>query len=163
MALRASAVQAEPLIHPGSSTTPSLIPAPVETDDRGDVLIRGMWVNRQDAIINVRITDTDQPSAKMRDPAKVLQSQEKKRMFLKACQQQRRAFTPFVTSVDGLLGLEARSVLKRLAQQLAVKWQKQYSRFCGIVCSCISIACVRASHQCIRSTRIPVKKMSRRI
>ena len=165
MALRASAVRAEPLIHPGSSTPPSQDPAQVETNNRGDVLIRGLWVNGQDAIIDVRVTDTDQPSAAMRDPAKVLQSQEKekKRKYLKACQQQRRAFSPFVTSVDGLLGLEARNVLKQLARRLAVKWQKPYSQVCGIVRSRISIACVRASHQCIRGTRIPAKKMSRQI
>ena len=92
-------------------------------------------MNGQDANIDVWVTDADQPSAAMQDPAKVLQLQEKekKRKYLKAYQQQHRAFTPFVTLLDGLLGLEARSVFKQLAPQLAVKWQNPYSQVCGTV------------------------------
>ena len=77
-------------------------------------------------IIDVQVTDMNQPSAQMRDHAKVLHSQEKekKKKYMKACLQQQHAFTPFVTSVDGLLGLEARSLLKQLACFLAVKLQK---------------------------------------
>ena len=166
MAFKASAVRAEPQINLRSSTAPSTnARTPVETDDRGDVLIRGLWSNGQDAIIDIRVTDTDQTFAGMRDPKKVLQSQEKekKKKYLSACQKQRRAFTPFVISVDGLLGQEAQNVIKQLSRRLAVKWQKPYSMVCGIVRSRISIACVRASHQCIRGTRVPVKTMSRQI
>ena len=76
MTLKGNAVPAKPLIHPGFSTAPSLNPdAPVETNDRGDVLIQNLWVNSQGAIINVQVTDTDQLSAAIQDPAKVLQSQ----------------------------------------------------------------------------------------
>ena len=36
-------------------------------------------------------------------------------MYLEACLQQRRQFSPFVASVDGLLGVEAMATPKRLA------------------------------------------------
>ena len=39
MAFGATAVQAKPLIHPGSSPAPSQRLAHIETDDRGDILI----------------------------------------------------------------------------------------------------------------------------
>ena len=125
MAFKASAVRAEPQINLRSSTAPpSNARTPVETDDRGDVLIRGLWSNGQDAIIDIWVTDTDQSFAGMRDPKKVLQSQEKekKKKYLSACLKQRRAFTTFVISVDGLLGQEAQNVIKQLSLRLAVKW-----------------------------------------
>ena len=89
MAHRASDVQAKPLIHPSSSASPSLNPFLVEADNRGNMLIIGLWVIGQDAIIDVRVTDTNQPSVAMQDPEKVLKSQEKEkeRKYLKTCQQ----------------------------------------------------------------------------
>ena len=164
MAFKQSAIRAEPQIQTSSSTN-ALPDSPdtVDTSDRGDVLCRGLWSNGQDAILDIRVTDTDQASYVKRDPEKVLQSHEKKKKYLRPCQHQRRSFTPFVMSVDGLLGQEAKNVLKQLSRRLAVKWQKPYSRVMGIVNSRISIAGVRASHRCIRGSRTPVKLMSRQI
>jgi hypothetical protein len=57
-----------------------------------------------DCILDVRVTDTDSKSYCKRTPSKVLESQEKekKRKYLGACLENRRHFTPFVLSVDGL-------------------------------------------------------------
>ena len=77
MAFKPKAVRAEPQIHTGSSTARSDFDSTVETSDRGDVLVRGLWSNGQDAILDIRVTDTDQASYVTRDPEKVLQSHEK--------------------------------------------------------------------------------------
>jgi hypothetical protein len=55
-----------------------------------------------DAIIGVRVVDTDAKSYNSRAPEKVLKSAEKvkKNKYLEHCLQQRRASTPFVISVD---------------------------------------------------------------
>jgi hypothetical protein len=56
--------------------------------------------------------DTDAKSCLSKDPAKVLETheKEKKRKYLKPClEQQRRHFTPFVVSTDGLIGKEAKT------------------------------------------------------
>ena len=45
----------------------------------------------------------------------------KKRMYLEACLQQRIHFYPIVTSVYGLMGVEAAATLKRIASCLATK------------------------------------------
>ena len=45
-------------------------------------------------------------------------------MYLEACLHQRRHFSPFVASVDGLLGVEATATLKRIASCLATKWKQ---------------------------------------
>ena len=116
MAFKQSAVQAEPQIQTGSSTAISETTEAVDTSDRGAVLYRGLWFNSQDAILDIRVTDTDQSSYVKRDSEKVLQShdKEKKKKYLRSFQHQQRAFTPFVMSVDGLLGQEAKNVLKQL-------------------------------------------------
>jgi hypothetical protein len=67
---------------------------------------------------------TDAKSYRHRDPDKVIatQEREKKRKYLGPCLEQRRHFTPFVCSTDGLLGQEASTFAKRLAVKLANKW-----------------------------------------
>ena len=79
----------------------------------------------QDAILDIHVTDIDQASYATRDPEIVLQlhEKEKKRKYLRPYQQQRRAFTPFMVSVDRLIGMEAKNVMKVL------------SRPCVFVCS----------------------------
>jgi hypothetical protein len=67
----------------------------------------------------------------------------------------RRHFTPFVLSVVGLLGREAKTFAKRLAVKLAGKWQKPYSQVCGYVKARLSIAAVRATHLFLRGSRVP--------
>ena len=47
-------------------------------------------------------------------------------MYLEACLQHRRNFSPFVASVDGILGVGATATLKRLAIRLATKWKQPY-------------------------------------
>ena len=57
----------------------------------------------QDRIIDVRVTDSDAPSYRTRNPYSVIGSQEaeKKKKYLRSCLEQRRTFVPFVVSVDG--------------------------------------------------------------
>jgi hypothetical protein len=125
-------------------------------------MARGFWKRGHECIIDVRVTDTDQPTHCKKDPASVLLSQEKekKKKYLEPCLEQRRHFTPFVDSTDGLLGREASFFAKRLAQKLAIKWQRSYSQICGYVKARLSIAIVRATHLCLRGSRIPAHKMS---
>ena len=132
-------------------------------EDRGDLLIRSFWDRATDLIVDVRITDTDAKSYKSRSPAKILESQEreKKKKYLEPCLERRRHFTPFVVSADGLKGKEATAFLKRLSILLARKWQKPYSVVCGYINMRISIAIVRATHLCLRGSRVPVSKISR--
>ena len=87
----------------------------------------------------------------------------RKKKYLEHCLQQRCAFTPFVISVDGLLGYEANNLLKRLAVHLSEKWQKPYSVICGFVKSRVSLACVRTTHPCLRGSCTPFRSISREI
>jgi hypothetical protein len=61
-----------------------------------------------------------------------------------------------------MLGREAATFAKRLAAKLAAKWQRTYSQVCGYVKARLSIAIVRATHLCLRGSRIPTHKISTR-
>jgi hypothetical protein len=67
------------------------------------------------------------------DPDKVLAAheRERKKKYLEEYLEQRRHFTPFVVSTDGLLGKEEKVLLKKLSAIFAEKWEKPYSQVCG--------------------------------
>ena len=102
-------------------------------------------------------TDTDAKSYQDRPPHKVLasQEQEKKKKYLQPLLDQNKHFSPFVVSVDGLLGSEAQALVKCLAELLAEKYEKPYSQCCDFVRTHISFAIARASHFCLRGTWAP--------
>jgi hypothetical protein len=108
------------------------------------------------------IIDTEAKSYSKRDPAKVLESQEKEkqRKCLETCLERRRHFTPFVCSVDGLLGREAKTFAKHLTPKLASRQQMGKVLFTCVNAQ-LSICFVRATHLCtIRGSRVPVHKIS---
>jgi hypothetical protein len=110
------------------------------------------------------VTDTDAKTYRSRDPHKVLASQEreKKKKYLQSCLEQRKHFTPFVVSTDGLIGREAGELLKRLSLRLADKWERPYLVVRGFVSARMSIAIVRAAHLCPQGSRVPLSQISRR-
>jgi hypothetical protein len=139
-------------------------------EDRGDILIRGLWARGTDCIINVQIADVDAKSDRSKDSDKVSAAHErkKKKKHLGACLKQRRHFSPFLLwclSADGLLGKEeAKILLRKLSAMLAAKWEKPHSEVCGYVNALMSIAIVRATHLlCIRGSRVPTGKMCNRL
>ena len=91
--------------------------------NRGDLLIRGFWEGSTDTIIDARAANLESKSYKNLPPKKALERQEKekKKKYCKPCENQRRHFTTFVISTDGMFGFEARTFLKRLAKLLAEK------------------------------------------
>jgi hypothetical protein len=62
--------------------------------------------------------------------------------------------------MDGMLGRETTTFSKCLAAKLATKWQGPYSAVCGYVNAWLSIAIMRATHLCLRGSRVPVHKIS---
>jgi len=177
MALRPTAVRDEPLITPvpnqqtsqrtmnQQSGNNASVEDPTRDGDRGDINIRGLWKAQHETIVDVRITDTDAKAYRHTEPANVLRNgeREKKKKYLQSCLAQRRSFTPFVVSTDGLIGIEGRSLLKQISRKLAAKWEQPYSVVCGFVNARINFAILRAANLCIRGSRVPASKMSRRV
>ena len=157
-ALSQSAVSAEPLIHSRRDVVQAGATGTLpEPDLRGDVGVHGFWAAGTQAIFDVRVTDTDAPSQRNVDPAKILKKHEraKKAKYNDLCLARRRTFTPLVFSVDGLLGVEASAAMKRLATLLTGKWHQPYSQVAGYVRSRLSVALARSTSRCLRADRCP--------
>ena len=131
-------------------------------EQKGDLLIRDLWQQGTDSVHNMHVVNIDAPTYLEKAPEKCLNKAEKgkKRMYLEACLQQRRHFYPFVASVEGLLGVEETATLKRKSSRLATKWRQPYSKTCGYVKSSVAITLVRATHRCLRGSRVPAHRIS---
>ena len=110
----------------------------------------------------MNVMNTDAKSHWTKDPERCLQEAErgKKWMYLEACLQQRRNFSPFFTSADGLLEVEATATLQRLSSLLATKWKQPYSKTCGYVKIRIAVILVRATNRCVQESRVPTHRIS---
>lgn len=147
-----SSVQTEPMIYPPNEGK----------EDRGDLLLRGLFSNATDCIIDVTIVDLNAQTYRNRSTESVLKQKEreKKRHYLKPCQNQRRHFAPFVASTDGALGKEAKAILQTIAHRLSEKWQQPKSTVMSYISGKIAITLARACHRCLRGSRVPYQKMS---
>ena len=108
------------------------------------------------------MVDLDAKSIRHRACEKVLADHEKqkKTQYLGPCLEQRRHFAPFVVSTDGLLAREAKFFWLRMARLLANKWKREYSQVAGYLNTRLSIAIVRATHRCLRGSRVSANKIS---
>ena len=136
--------------------------APEVTEQKGDLLSRYRWQQWRDSVQDRRVVNTDAMLYVRISAEKCLQEAErgKKKIYLEACLQKRRQFSPFVASLDGLLGVEATATLKRISSCLATKWRQPYSKTCGYVKSRVAITLVRATHRCLRGSRVPAHRIS---
>jgi hypothetical protein len=116
-------VHSEPCINLCCTTKNGSIKPVLDTEDRGDVLIRILWKKINDFIIDVRVTYTDSKYDRNEDPQKVLEVVErlKKNKCLQPCLYQWHHFTLFFVSVDSLLGKEEIMIIKILIENQAQK------------------------------------------
>ena len=93
------------------------------SETRDDVLIRGLWERKTDAIINVKFVDSDADTCMFEPMVTFLAWWEKKKKdnHCKHCHEQQKHFSPFFLSVDGMLGREALVVLANFIQLVAEK------------------------------------------
>jgi hypothetical protein len=86
-----SVVCDEPRIHTSRAAEPKSTPEKQEIpaakrlfqnncmEDRGNILVRGLWARGTDCIIDVHITDVDAKSQRPQDPHKVLKAHEREK------------------------------------------------------------------------------------
>ena len=80
-------------------------------------------------MFDIRIVNLDACSYLRMTPEKDLAKAEKKKtdLYLQACLERRRTFTPMVYSADGIPRAEALAAQKRLAALLRYKLKREYS------------------------------------
>jgi hypothetical protein len=139
-------------------------------DDRGDLLLRECWARGTDCIVDVRVTDTDSKLYNAREPRQKSLSRKKRRKNVITS-------SPALTRTDvtsplswcaqwmledcllGTTGSEAKTFAKHLAAKLAANWQRPYSQTCGYVTARLSIAILRATHLCLRGSRVAASSL----
>ena len=104
--------------------------------------MRGLWEKNKACVLDIRVTDTDQPAYRGSTPEQVVAAQEKtkKKLYQARCFENRRHFVPYVCCVSGFLGKEAKAYNKRIAALLAEKWHSPYSVTCGYANARMSVA-----------------------
>lgn len=177
-ALTPSSVRSEPLIFPTSPTMPTTGMMEDEREDalekfkeeagraeRGDISVRGLWECQTTCIVDVRLTDSDQKSWVSKTVERVLaiNEKEKKDKYLESCKTAWMHFSPFVSTVDEVLAREAKHLLKRLILHLWIKWDTPKSVITNYVETKMSMAILKATHQCLRESRVDKKIFGRSI
>ena len=83
----------------------------------------------------------------------VQQSKKKKRKYSAAVEERCATFTPFVVSVNGVLGHDARHLMKCPGDRIALKWEKSHSVVMGWVHARLAFAILRATNLCLRGSK----------
>ena len=107
-------------------------------------------------MFDVRILDSDSPSYSNKSPQSVVAAAEieKKRKYSAACESHHCSFTPLCFTIDGLMGKESKSFLKRLAEGLSARWDNHYSVSMNWVHTKLAFALLRATNLCLRGTQL---------
>ena len=98
-------------------------------------------------MFDIRIVNLDAGSNLGMTPEKALAKaeKEKKDLYIQACLERRRTFTPMVYPADGIPGTKALAAQKRLAALLSYKLKWEYSEMCGFVQARMLLAIVRSN------------------
>ena len=162
-AFSSSSVRGEPIIQHGlgvevESGDEDLSPS----NERGDILVRGLLERGMESVIDVRVVNAEASSYCRRDIESVLEGAEnqKKKKYHNMCMANRKSFIPFVCSSDGVIGDEGQRILKIISKRLARKWKRSFSETCGFFRARMGIAINRTIHHCLRSSRVPMRRIS---
>ena len=125
----------------------------------------GFYKRGTDLILDVWVTDADNPTNKVQLVEKVLHEHERrnKQLCLRKCLNQQRHFVLYVVTADGALGKEAWAFHNALSHRLAKKWECSVSKATQFLTTSMRIAILHASYQCLRGSGVPAHTMSKRI
>ena len=144
----------------GVTIEPVLIP---ENDRTGhpalqaDWMVRGVWEGVRVAFFDNRVIDADAPSYVRSnlswEAISKRAANEKKAKYCDIAEELRGTITPLVCSTDCVLHAEYASFQRRLASQLAAKWDKPYSVVMAWVRTRTQFSIIRAVDLRLRGTR----------
>ena len=101
--------KAKPSMNIGSTDRDSVPPSEA-TEQMGDLLIRDLCKNATDSVHDMHVVNNEAKYHSGKTLEKCLKEAERENqlMYMEAFLQQRRHFSPFVASVDGMLGVVLR-------------------------------------------------------
>ena len=127
----------------------------VPAESRVDVSAHSFWKWGTTAMFDIRIVILDAVSYLRMKPEQDLAKakKEKKDLYLQACLERKRTFTPMVYSTDVTPGAEALAAQKRLASLLSYKLKREYSEMCGFMWAKMLLAIVSSNNPLLRGPR----------
>ena len=119
--------------------------------------IQVLWDRQVDAIIGVKLGYADAYTYKYEPMTSLLARWEniKKDKHGKRCNEQYKHFSPFVLSVDGMIGRESLVVLYQFSQFMADKSEELRSQVRGWLNRRITITVARSYSRMIRGAWLP--------
>ena len=119
----------------------------IPADVRADISAHGFWNRGTTTMFDIRIVNLEAGSYLRMKPEKALPKleKEKKYLYLQACMELRRTFTPMVYSTDRIPGADALPAQKRLAALLSYNLKQKYSEICVFVRPRMSLDIVRSN------------------
>ena len=137
---------------------PVLVPADDQNSRpalQADWSARGVWEGNRVALFDNRIVDANAPSYRQSSWDSVARkaAEAKKKKYARAAEELRSSFTPLVCSTDAVLHREYAAYQKRLASQLASRWEKPYSVVMAWVRVQTQISIIRAVDLRLRGSR----------
>lgn len=137
---------------------PVVLPAHEQQDRpelRADWMALGVWESGRAAFFDERIIDADAPSYSNLSWETIANTavRAKKAKYARAAEELRSSFTPLVCSTDGVLHTEYTALLRRVATQLANKWQRPYAMVMAWVKARTQFAIIRAVDLRLRGSR----------
>ena len=135
---------------------------PLGPNLRGDIVVDDFYEPGISCLFDVRITNHGSKESYKKPLFKHLDdnAREKIRKYGALCKNSNRHFTPLIATPEGVLHKEFKQALKVIGSRLAEKWNRPHSDCCKFVYSTIAIAIAHGTHRCIRSSRLPLSKIS---
>eukprot|EP00957_Ditylum_brightwellii_P160862 12247959-Ditylum_brightwellii.AAC.1 len=87
---------------------------------------------------------------------------EKKHKYLNTCLEQCRHQSPFVMSIDGMLGHEVSMILKQMLCKFGQKWDCPMSHASNNIITTMSLSLMQSTHHFLWRSRVPSSAMSTR-
>ena len=124
---------------------PGQVKVPAEL--RTYVSDHGFWKRGTTTMFDIIISNLDAGYYLFMTPEKALAKadKEKKDLYLQACLERRRNFTPILYYADRIPGAEALYSQKWLAALLRYNMKREYSEMCGFVWARMSLAIVSSN------------------
>ena len=124
----------------------------VPEDSRASISAHGFWNWGNAAMFDIRIVNLDAGSYLRMIPKKDIANSDnnKNYLYLQACLESRRSFTPMFYSADVITRVDALATQRILAALLVFNLNHEYSKLGGFVWVRMSLAIVRPNSLFIR-------------
>ena len=149
-------VEVEPKLQPLTGESLRHRTANIVHDARADIRVRGFWTQGSNAFFDTRVFYPYARSYRSKPLKSLFRKMEgdKKREYGERIREvEHGSFTPLVFTTGGGMGQEAMVVVKKLADNLAMKRNERYSRVVSWMRCRLAFSLARAAIRCVRGSR----------